>query len=149
MALPKIASGTKLKILLGDGAEPTEVFSSPCGLTDTSLNLSADANDFDIPDCADPDAPAFKTREIQSISGEISGSGILATDTLATWRTWFFAGTPKNVRVMLDVPAGDGGGHFALSARLTSLNIKGQRGNKTEVDVSIVSDGEIVWGAAS
>lgn len=139
MAKPTTYRGTSLLIKLGDGASP-EVFSNPCGLTTQAFNRSAETNDTTVPDCADPDAPAWTEREISTMSWEASGSGVLANESVATWDTWFTSGLAKNVQI--DV-GGSGGRRYTGSALLTALNVTGERGQKVTVEVTITGNGEL------
>ena len=58
-------------IKLGDGASP-EVFAAPCGLTTKGFNQTANVQETSVPDCADPDAPAYIERAVDTISSEIT-----------------------------------------------------------------------------
>lgn len=148
MARPKTIKGSKVLIQLGDGAG-TEAFTAPCALTTKGINLSAEANEFNVPDCDDPDAPTFTERVVSALSAGVSGSGTLAMESLATWRTWWLSGLSKNIRVKLDESAANGGGHFAMAAVLTTLNIGGNNGELATIEVEIASDGEVTWVAAT
>ena len=61
MAKPTVLPGTKLLLLLGDGASP-ETFAEPCGLTTKSFDLAASTNTTVLPDCTDPEAAAWEAR---------------------------------------------------------------------------------------
>lgn len=141
MAKPTVLAGTKLLILVGDGGSP-EVFGEPCGLTTKSFDMTASTNTTLIPDCDDPEAPAFESTEINAISGSASGNGVMAVESFATWNDWFFSAAGKNVQIKLD----DAGlGHYAGVFKLTSFKLSGTRGNKVLVDVTIKNDGEYTW----
>lgn len=131
-------------VKLGDGASP-EVFSAPCGLTSKGFNQSANAQETTVPDCTDPDAPAYIERAIDTLSSEISGSGVMAEEAFDTWQDWFSSGASKNCRVY---PAGAGGGYYSGRFILTSFNQQVQRGQKVNVDVTMASDGEYTWAGA-
>jgi hypothetical protein len=73
MTQPTVLPGTKLLILVGDGASP-EVFGEPCGLTTKSFELSASTNTTLIPDCADPEAPAWEAKDVNALSATASTS---------------------------------------------------------------------------
>lgn len=148
MAKPKTAASSKLLILLGDGATP-EVFTAPCGLTTKGLNFSAETNDVMVPDCDNPDDPAWTERVVSSLSGTITGSGVLAMESLPVWRAFFFSGAARNCRVRLAVPLADNGGHFEGRFLLTSFEITGEIGNKVQVSVELMNDGEVAWVAAT
>lgn len=146
MAKPTTFRGTSLLIKIGNGADP-EVFAFPCGLTTNGLNRSAETNDVSVPDCADPDAPAWTEREVSTMSWEASGSGVLASESVSIWDAWHASGLPRNVQV--DVGAAGTGRRYTGQALLTSYNITGERGSKVQVEVTLSGDGELVAAALS
>lgn len=141
MAKPTTLSYAKMIIYVGDGAAP-EVFASPCGLTAKGLDFAAQASDVVVPDCDDPDAPAWIERATRSLSGKITGSGILAVEAFNIWRDWVLSGLPKNCRVQF---VGSGLGYYAGSFLLTACSYKGNQGEKVTVDVTLDSDGQITF----
>ena len=66
MAQPTTFSFGKGTIEVGDGETP-EVFSKVCGFNSIEMSLKKDTNDTTVPDCDDPDAPAWKQRDVTSI----------------------------------------------------------------------------------
>jgi hypothetical protein len=144
MAQPKTFAASKLYIHLGDGGSP-EVFGEPCGLTSHGITLTKDTNDVLVPDCADPDAPAWLERAVRSLSGEASGAGILAAEALPDWQDAFDSTTAPNVRVGINAPAADNGGYYGGKMHLTSFAITGELGDKLQVAVTFVSDGVLTW----
>lgn len=150
MAQPTTASWTKLLIMLGDGATPTEGFAAPCALTTKGIAITAETSDNTIQDCADPDAPTWVARVARALSAEVTGSGRLALESFETWKDWMLSGEGKNIRVKIDVPLANNGGHFAMSAVLTALTVSGNEDDgKIGVDVTMVSDGQVTWVDAS
>lgn len=139
MAKPTTTSGTNLLILVGNQATP-EVFAEPCGLNTKGFNGQADTGESVVPDCEDPDAPAWKERTTTALSRDVSGSGVLAKESLATWNTWFESGLARNVKIQI---AGVGWITWAGSYLLTGFNITGERGTKLQVEVTLTSDGEV------
>lgn len=142
MAKPTTLSAAKLLIQVGDGATPTEVFSAPCGLNAKGINFGKETNDVTVPDCLDPDAPAWVERIATSFSGTVSGSGLLAQEALDTWREFFQSTDTKNCRILLD---GAGWGHWAGAFHCTTFNVTGELGGKVQVEVELLSDGEVTW----
>lgn len=141
MTKPTTAAGSKLSIWLGDGASP-EVFVAPCGLTSRGINFSADSNDTNVPDCDDPDAPAWVERVVRSLQAGVTGSGVLAKEAKTAWEGFFFGGVSKNCRVVIDW--GVGGTHRYDGAFIcTGFNVTGALGEKINVEIALQSDGEI------
>jgi hypothetical protein len=130
-------------IKIGNGASP-EVFAAPCGLTTKGFNQTANMQETSVPDCDDPDAPAYVERAVDTISSEITGSGVMATEAFPTWQAWFDSAASKNCRVY---PNGSSGGYYEGLFALSAFNLTVQRGQKVNVDVTMTSDGEYTWNA--
>jgi hypothetical protein len=149
MAAVKHARGVKLLIKVGDGASP-EVFSTPCSINaERGITITSGVNDQDIPDCTNPDAIAWVVREKTNLSASITGSGVLDTEDAEFFFDWVKSEEPKNVKVIVDVPAVDGGVIFTGAFHLTEFSITGNRGEKMQSSISLSSSGEITSGANS
>jgi predicted secreted protein len=116
MTQPTVLPGTKLLILVGDGASP-EVF-------------------------GDPEAPAWEAKDVNALSATASGNGVMAVESFATWNEWFTSAAAKHCQIKLD---SDDLGYYSGTFILSSLKFGGTRGQKVTVDVTIVNDGAIVW----
>ncbi len=132
------AKGTELLIEIGDGQDP-EVFSAPCGINTKNFNREAATNTFDVPDCDNPDDPAWLERVVQSFSSSISGGGQLHTQSSQIWDDFFTSGLPKNLKIT--VP---GVGVFIGEYILTGFDLSGNRGELVSVDVTLESNGPVV-----
>ena len=148
MAKPTTVNASKMIIKVGDGATPTEVFTAPCGMTTKGINFTKDVNEVNVPDCADPDAPAWKERAVVAMSAEISENGILDMESLDTWQDLLDDGLSRNFQIWLDVPAAEHGGHWDGKFLLTGFNVTGEQGNKVQVAITTQSDGPVVWTPA-
>lgn len=144
MAAPTVIAGTKLLVLVGDGASP-EVFAEPCGLTTKSFDLAAATNTTLIPDCADPEAPAWEAKTVSALSATISGSGVMAVEAHTTWEAWFMSALAKHVQIKLN--AASGLGYYSGSFILSAFKYTGERGQKVTVDLTMVNDGTVTWTA--
>jgi predicted secreted protein len=141
MAQPTVLSGSKLLILVGDGGTP-EVFATPCGLTSKDVTFSASTNSTLIPDCADPEAPAWEAKDVNALSAQVTGSGVMAVESFDVWNDWFQQATLKNCQIVLDDPAlGQWEGQFILA----TLKYGGVRGQKVTVDITLDNSGAVVW----
>ena len=144
MAAVKHARGVKLLLKVGDGASPTENFAAYCTVNAArSIKGTATTNEFNIPDCTDPDLLAWVSREKVSLSYTVSGAGILNTPDVEDFTTWLAAEEPKNCQIVVDVPSADGGVIFEGAFHLTDFEITGDRGGKMEANISLASDGEV------
>jgi hypothetical protein len=129
---------SKLLIKVGDGATP-EVFTDPCGLTTKGFTRTANMNDTNIPDCDDPDAPSWLGRDVVSYAAQIAGNGVLAEESREVWEDWWNAGETRNVRIELGTVAA-----WIMPAKMQEFAITGERGNKVQMNVNLVSDGAVV-----
>lgn len=143
MALATTVKFSKFKVLLGNGASP-EVFAAPCGLTANAIAFSKDTNATVTPDCTDPDLPGWQERDAVSQSAAISGSGVLATESIGAWWDAYNSTDPINCRVQIDVPA-PAGGWWAGAFHLTRFEPGGSRGNRSTVTIAMESDGAVTW----
>lgn len=143
---PQTLRPSKMRVLLGDGESP-EVFAAPCGLTSKSLSLNKNLSDVSIPDCDDPDAPYWLARDVESLSMEISGEGLLAAEYEQSWNDANFSTVPVNVRLELEFTTGT---RVFAGAFHVTCSISGQQGQRVSVNVSMQSDGIItsVWTPA-
>lgn len=145
----KHARGVKLLIKVGDGAAP-EVFTAFCTVNAArSIAGEAATNDFNIPDCEDPDAMGWLAREKVSLSYSLSGAGILNTPDVEVFADYLADPLSRNCEIIVDVPAADGGVIFAGKFHLTAFEITGDRGGKMEATISMVSDGEVTVTAVA
>lgn len=145
MARPNTIKGSKFRIELGDGASP-ETFDAPCALTTKGINFSAASNEFNVPDCDDPDAATWTERVVSALSAGVTGAGTLAMESLPVWRDWFLSALEKNIRVrIIDDGATAGDGYFAMSAILSSFNIGANQGELATIEISMDSNGEVTW----
>lgn len=140
MAAPTTLKSSRLLIRVGDGLSP-EVFTAPCALTSKSFNMSAETNDFAIPDCDDPDAPVWTARAKSTISATISGSGLLAKEFQATYQALFEDTDPRNLQIVFDHDTSPVtySGQFLMSA----LNFGAEQGGFVTVEMTLVSSGAV------
>ncbi|MFN3746703.1 MAG: phage tail tube protein [Hyphomicrobiaceae bacterium] len=149
MAQVQTLNGTQLLVQVGDGADP-EVFAHDCLInTDRGIQFSADQNRQVVPDCEDPDTPAWSELSLDGLSAVINGAGMLHTPSVAGWFAWFTSGASKNVRVRVNAAAAAGGGYWAGRFKLTDFEVTGARNEKSTVSVTLGSDGPVAWVAAT
>jgi predicted secreted protein len=144
MAQPTVLAGTKLLILVGDGnvSPGPETFASPCGLTTKGITFSASTNSTLIPDCADPEAPAWEAKDVNALSAQVTGQGVMAVESFDVWNGWFQNAELRNCQIVMDDPAlGQWEGQFILA----TLKYDGVRGQKITVDITLDNSGEVIW----
>lgn len=123
-------------IFIGDGGSPEQFF-DPCGLTSRGFTRTANTNDTNIPDCEDPDAPTWLGRDVISYQAALSGAGVVARESFDTWEDWWKSGQSRNCWIELGAWVWEG--RFMLS----EFAITGERGQRVNMNVSIVSDGAV------
>lgn len=143
MTAAKTASGVKLLLKIGDGDDP-EVFAMPCSINaERGIQFQAEENTFSLPDCSDPEKIAWIVSEIASLRVLANGSGLLHTPDVEVFFLWWKSGLSKNCKLIMDVPAADGGVIFSGAFKLPNFEITGARGDKTNCSLSLASDGEV------
>ena len=147
MAPVKAMNGTSLLVQIGNGATPTEAFSHDCLInTERGIQFQSETNREMIPDCDDPEAPAWSFINVDGLSATITGAGKLHTASVPEWHDWFVSGEAKNVRTLLNgVALANGGGHWAGAYKLTGWQVSGTRNEKATVSVTLESDGAVAW----
>lgn len=136
-ALTKL-KGTALYIKIGDGASP-ETFAHPCLINaKRGIKFTSSANKIVIPDCDNPDDPAWTEVIKDALSASIDGAGkvdnVLAT--IQFYDTWFRDEDSKNVQVWLDTV-----GKWTGAFQLTAWDISGDRNAYADVTITLESTG--------
>lgn len=131
-------------LMLGDGAEP-EVFAAPCGFTSLNLTVNIETNSTNVPDCLDPDLPAWLESDEVSKQMAVGGSGVIDRDAIQVWRAWLMDGGEKNVRWMTAGTAAEGGGHWEAPGILSTYEETGERGQRWQLNVGITLNGAPTW----
>jgi hypothetical protein len=144
MAQPTTMNWTKLTIWPESDDSPGVFSSRVCGMTSKGFSIAGQTAETVIPDCDDPDLPSWTGRIMRSLSGSVSGSGILAEDNFAFWSDWALSGEPKNVRVVIDLP--ETPGYFAGSFLLSKFDLTGNLTDaKMQVSLQLDSDGAVTY----
>lgn len=141
MAQAKTLKFAQIIMMIGDGATPTEAFTAPCGFESLSMTVNIETNTTNVPDCTDPDLPAWLQSDEVSKQMVLQGDGVLDTDAMQEWREWLFAGGEKNVRYITSGTAAEGGGYYQAPAILTTYEESGSRGERWQVSVGVTLNG--------
>ena len=149
MAKPTTARGTKLRILMGDDSDPI-VYTAYCGLTAKTIRFQSQTNDFYVPDCDNPDDPAWREIVKSGRSVSIQGQGLLDTkDALPRMQDAYNSDLPVPMKVELNIPALSGGGAWVGEFMCTQLEITGNDADLVQANITLESNGEIEWVPAS
>lgn len=149
MAKPKTYSGSVVAVFLENPAS-AGTFLRPCGLTQHSANFTKNLNEVDVPDCDDPDLPAWVEREVSSLDFSASGSGVLAQEAVDTWWNAFNSTESIKARIYIGKPDDTDNGHYWEGlVHVTSFEVTGNRGERAQVSVNFASDGELTFNKVS
>lgn len=144
MAQPTVLSFGKGLIYFGDSASP-EVFAKICGFNSIQLQIQKDTNDVTIPDCDDPDAPAWKTTDVLNLAWSSEFQGVMVKEAEALLWAAINRAESTNIRIRL-VGFGAGSGtpdlEFSGAAHIAGT-ISGERGNKYQISVTATGDGAL------
>lgn len=147
MARPVTVRFGKFYVRLSNGASPP-VFAAPCGFTSKSFNRSKTLGEVNVPDCDDPDAPAWVERDVQSMSATISGEGVLAKGAVPLWEAALNDIESIECEVELEYPDGDSDIYTGFF-HLESFEITGAQGERVNVSITMQSDGEITYARST
>ncbi|WP_426229292.1 phage tail tube protein [Pararhizobium sp. DWP3-4] len=104
MAEGTTIKGGKVKVQLGSGTAPI-VYASPCGLTQRSITFNKGLEEFQLPDCDDPDSIDWLGRDATSLSMAIAGETILAEESVEVWLDAWESIDSVPVKVIWEFPA--------------------------------------------
>ena len=140
-----MATTKKLLTQFGNGAVP-EVFAHACTInTSQDFTVEATATEATEPNCQDPDAPGWVLRSVDTLSANINGAGTMDPLSYAMLRDKQLSGEPIRTRVLIDLPAAQGGGYYEGRYIITSLGVAKEGKGYVSCTVALQSDGEIVW----
>jgi Phage tail tube protein len=137
MALAPL-KGTQILIKVGNGAGP-EVFTHPCLINmRRGIQFRSSANKVIVPDCANPDDPAWEHVFKDNLGCTITGAGVLNTGDVADYDTWFRGDAAKNIQAWLGSV-----GKWVGAFKLTQWEINGERNNNTLTSLTLESHGAV------
>lgn len=140
MAQPTTIRFGKFRVLLGDSSSPIN-YAAPCGFTSKSLVLSKNLTDVNLPDCDDPDAPAWVGRDVESLTASITGEGVMAYESVARWMDAFEDTDSVPVKVEIEFPLVTY--TYTGLMHLSSLTFGAEQGGRVTANVEMQSDGEL------
>lgn len=139
MADATTTTGGKVRVLLDITNSGT--YSAPCGFTSRSVSLSKALEDFQLPDCDDPDAVSWLGRDAASLSMSVSGEGVLAQESAETWLDAWDSVVSVPAKVEWEFPSKT----ITWTGRMHVENIEvtGQNSRRVTQTVSMQSDGQM------
>lgn len=139
MALAKTLRFAQQSLLIDIGGG---TYDAPCGFTTLNLTVNIETNNTNVPDCDDPDLPAWLVSDEVSKQMVLGGQGVMDTDAMQVWRNWLLDGGEKNVRWLSDGTTGNGGGYFQAPGILSTYEESGERGRRWENTIGITLNGK-------
>jgi predicted secreted protein len=139
--------GPQLYIKVGDGASSPETFTHPCLInTKRGISFTSTTNKVIVPDCDNPDDPAWSEAIKDALSASIDGAGTLdnKAETITFYDSWFRDKDTRNVQVWLGTV-----GYWVGAFHLTGWDITGDRGANVESSLKLDSSGMIAAFAAA
>jgi hypothetical protein len=146
MAQPVTTKGGKLRVLLGNDADPV-VYAAPCGFTSKTLTISKGLEEVNIPDCDDPDKVDWVGRDATSLSMSVSGEGVLAQASVETWMDAVESLDSVPVKIELEFPATIW--TWTGMMQVESGEIGGSNGQRVTGNFSLQSDGPMIRTSAA
>jgi hypothetical protein len=141
MATATTIKGGKVAVLLGSGSGPI-TYAAPCGFTQRSVTLNKALEEFQIPDCADPDAIDWLGRDASSLSMSVAGEGVLAEESVETWLDAWESTDSVPVKIIWEFP--NKVITWTGSMHVESLETTAPNARRVTANVSLQSDGEMV-----
>lgn len=145
MTLPVEADFAIIKV--GDGATPTEVFTTACGIQNVQINTVANATDRFVRDCAKPGEIPYRKSKTTGKQQDITGNGL--TDKASIDVFLDALGVSKNYKIELYQDDGtDAGallGTIAGSYKMNAANLNLQRDGDSTAEITLASQGEWTW----
>lgn len=138
MAAITTLRGTQLYIKVGDGASP-ETFAHPCLInTKRGIKFQSSTNKVIVPDCDNPEDPAWSDAIKDALSASIDGAGTLDNKSavVSFYDGWFRDTNSRNVQVWLGTM-----GHWDGAFHLTNWEVNGDRNDNAQATLTLESDG--------
>jgi hypothetical protein len=122
-------------------------FNKICGFDKIEFGISKDKNDSNVPDCDNPDAPAWKARDVVAFSGEFSASGVLAKEAYPEIRAAVLSANSRNCRILMTGLGATGPlpNHRVSGKFHIDMKISGELGNKFQIELTGESDQEVLF----
>ena len=129
-----------LYVKIGDGASP-EVFTHDCSINAArGIQFQSQGQDVFVPDCASPEAPAWRKHYKTGLSASINGAGVADLSGIEALDAWFRSDDAKNIQVFCNTH-----GKWAGAFKLTSLQWDGDptKGDPVAFSCTMESHGTV------
>lgn len=138
--------GRLMLIKIGDGATPTEAFTTLCGLRSKTLTINNAEVDVTSADCTTPGGPLWTEVMDGAKRVSVSGNGYFKDETAeATLTTLALADTPMGNFQIIVPDFGTFEGEFMVS----SVEFGGEQEDGVTYSLSLASSGEVTFTPAT
>lgn len=147
-----MAQQTRIKfgemyLLVGDGATPTEIFATPCGISTFARSITTNTADVELMDCVTPDAPVWLGVDVLSKRMTLTFSGTLDKDAYVDiWKDWAMEEATRNIRVYENLGSG-AAGYWGGKGVLTEYSDTATGRGSYTMTGTVIFDGKPVWTA--
>ena len=145
MADATTIKGGKVRVLLETATPGT--FAAPCGFTSKSVTLSKGLEDTQGVSCDEPDAVSWLLRDAVSLSISVSGEGVLATESVATWIAAWKSVDSVNCKIEVEMPVDTL--TFTGAMHVESIEWNAPNGRRVTANISMQSDGTMTDATAA
>ena len=145
MSLPREYAFAIIKY--GDGAEP-EVFTALCGITNVSVNETAETTERRVRDCATPNKPGVTKSKINGTNWTITGTGLTNGDQRATIKDYLFAKFVNYTIEYYEDDSTDTGtllGTDAGTAIMAANNMSLDQEGESSLELTLQGQGDLVF----
>lgn len=144
---PKLQRGVNFRLLLGDGATPTEAFALVCLATTHKFSRALDTDDVMLQDCANPDNLPTRQSVPKGKTWDVSGSGRSDFAKFKALEAVFNAGLARNIQIAKMGTGANGGGVYLGAGLITSLEEDKNDNGLVTFSFAIKGQGELVYTA--
>jgi hypothetical protein len=145
MALPTTSSFAGIILEVEDAPGSNTFTARMCGITAKGLNITAQTTSATVPDCTDPEAATWDVNGVSSLGGQVTISGVAASEDEAYWNQWVDSMASRAIRYRKQ-----GVGYRSGPALLTNLGetvqLK-QDGNLVQRSITLQNAGAWPWTA--
>jgi hypothetical protein len=139
MAVPITIKGGKVRVLLDPAGSGS--YAAPCGFTNRSITLSKALNEFQLPDCEDPDSVDWLGRDAVSLSMSVSGEGVLASESVETWLDAWHDIDSVAAKIEIEFPSKTI--TYTGLMHVENIEIGANNAQRVTANISMQSDGEM------
>lgn len=113
-----------------------------CGLTDVTINRTANVDTAEVPDCTDESLPFSLERAVRSIEVSVTAQGVWAQESWGTLSDWYYSSAADDIRIgNLNAATGDTE-YETGTAILTNLSQNRTKGQKVQYgNIEMLFDG--------